>query len=279
MIIDFHTHAFPDKLAPGALAHLTDNARAYAHVYGPARPHTDATLDGLLASSRQSGIDISLLLPIATSAKPSHTINDFAAAADKREGLRSFGSVHPESPAWREELERVAELGLRGIKLHPEYQGFFVDDPACIAVVNAAAQLGLWVVFHAGADIGMPPPIHCTPQRVVRLRQAAPDAKILLAHLGGYWIWEDVLPLIPEMGAAVDTSFCIGGHPDKHALFAAIIRGVGTDSVFFGTDSPWDGQAESLAATRTFLAQQHFSEAETAAILGGNAARVLDIEL
>ena len=83
MIIDFHTHAFPDKLAPGALAHLTENARAYAHLYGEAHPHTDATLDGLTASARRAGIDFSLVLPIATSPKPSRTINDFAAQADK----------------------------------------------------------------------------------------------------------------------------------------------------------------------------------------------------
>ena len=95
MIIDFHTHAFPDKLAPGALAHLTENARAYAHLYGEAHPHTDATLDGLTASARRAGIDFSLVLPIATSPKPSRTINDFAAQADKHPGLRSFGSVHP----------------------------------------------------------------------------------------------------------------------------------------------------------------------------------------
>lgn len=61
MIIDFHTHAFPDKLAPGALAHLTENARAYAHLYGEAHPHTDATLDGLTASARRAGIDFSLV--------------------------------------------------------------------------------------------------------------------------------------------------------------------------------------------------------------------------
>ena len=277
MIIDFHTHAFPDKLAPGALAHLTENARAYAHLYGEAHPHTDATLDGLTASARRAGIDFSLVLPIATSPKPSRTINDFAAQADKHPGLRSFGSVHPGNPDWEEELERAAALDLRGIKLHPEYQGFFVDDPACAAVVRKASALGLWVVFHAGADIGMPPPIHCTPERVIRLRQDAPDAKILLAHLGGYRVWEEVLAAMPAMGAAIDTSFCIAGHPDRWELFAAIIRAAGVSRVFFGTDSPWEDQAASLDATRRFLAASGFSREETAAILGGNAARELGI--
>lgn len=278
MIVDFHTHAFPDKLAPGALSRLTANAQSFSHIYGPVQPHTDATLDGLAASSRAAGIDVSLLLPIATSPKPSPTLNRFAAAADKHPGLRSFGSVHPKNPQWQEELERTAALGLRGIKLHPEYQGFFVDDAACAAVVKEAARLGLWVVFHAGADIGMPPPLHCTPTRVVRLRQAVPDAKIVLAHMGGYWIWEEVLRLAPEMDAAIDTSFSMVGHPERYPLFAAILRAVGTHRVFFGTDSPWEDQGESLAATRLFLKEYGFSEEETAAILGGNAARLLGIE-
>lgn len=277
MIIDFHTHAFPDRLAAGALAHLVDNARAYARIYGPACPHTDATLDGLAASSRRSGMDLSLVLPIATSPKPSQTINNFAAQADQYPGLRSFGTVHPENPDWEAELERVAALGLRGIKLHPEYQGFFVDDPACRAVVKRAASLGLWVIFHAGADIGMPPPIHCTPERVVRLRQDVPDAKIVLAHMGGFCLWEEVLRALPAMGTAIDTSYCIAAHPDRWPLFAAIIRAAGTANVFFGTDSPWEDQKESLVATRRFLEQSGFEPAERAAILGGNAARVLGL--
>lgn len=275
MIIDFHTHAFPDKLAPGALAHLVENAGKYAHLYGPARPHTDATLAGLIASETRSGVDVSLVLPIATSPKPSQTLNNFAAQADKTPGLRSFGSVHPENPEWREELERIAALGLRGIKLHPEYQGFFADDPACIEVVREAARLGLWVIFHAGADIGMPPPIHCTPERVVRLRQAAPDAKIILAHMGGYLCWTEVLEVLPAMGVAIDTSYSIPNHPESHALFAAIIRAVGVENVFFGTDSPWEDQKAGVDATRRFLKEQRFSEGEAAAILGGNAARIL----
>ena len=81
MIIDFHTHAFPDKLAAGALETLTENTRRFAAIYGESRPHHDGTLAGLAASAKQGGVDISLLLPIATSAKPSHSITDFAAAS------------------------------------------------------------------------------------------------------------------------------------------------------------------------------------------------------
>ena len=199
MVIDFHTHAFPDKIAAGALSSLTENTRRFADVYGESRPHHDGTLAGLAASSRMGGVDISLILPIATSPKPSHSINDFAALADKQPGLRSFGSVHPRSPAWREELERLKMLGLLGIKLHPEYQGCYVDEPETVEVVKAAGELGLVVVFHAGVDVGMKPPFHCTPERAVRLREAAPGTRIVLAHLGGDWMWDEALRQLGRM--------------------------------------------------------------------------------
>ena len=277
MTIDFHTHAFPDKLAAGALETLTENTRRFAAIYGESRPHHDGTLAGLAASAKQGGVDISLLLPIATSAKPSHSINDFAAAADKLPGLRSFGSVHPLSPAWGEELERLRELGLRGIKLHPEYQGCYVDAPETVAVVRAAGELGLWVVFHAGADVGMEPPFHCTPGRAARLRDAAPDTRIVLAHLGGDWMWEEALHTLNGMDFYYDTSRAIPEHPERWDLFGDMIRTFGPDRILFGTDSPWTEQRYAVEQMRVFLEKQRFTPAESAAILGGNAASILQI--
>lgn len=275
MIIDAHAHAFPDKIAAGALQTLTANARQYFHLYGEAHPHTDATTAGLTASSRAAGIDVSLVLPIATSPKPSHTINDFAAAVDRMPGLRSFGSVHPLNPEAEAEVARVRELGLKGIKLHPEYQECFVDEPETVAVVKAAAKEGLWVIFHAGADIGKPPPFHCTPERVCRLRQAVPEARIILAHMGGYRLWDEVLPRLSQMDVVLDTSYCLPNHPDQHSLFAQLIRLNGTGRVLFGTDSPWAHQGETLRTTRAFLNAYRFTLPEQQAILGGNAARIL----
>lgn len=275
MRIDFHAHAFPDHIAPAALGQLVKNTVTYRDIYGETTPHTDATTQGLLASSRRAGLDVSLVLPIATSPKPSASINNFAAQVDQTPGLRSFGSVHPHNPEWEAELRRIKALGLKGIKLHPEYQGVFADDPEVIAVVQAAADLGLWVLLHAGADIGMPPPIHCTPQRVVRLRKAVPHANIILAHMGGYRLWDEVWDLLPAMDVWLDTSFCLPRHVDQSGLFARLIRKAGAGRVLFGTDSPWADQAESLRATEQFLKTHGFTAAEQDAIIGGNAERIL----
>ena len=276
MLIDAHTHIFPDRLAAGALAQLLQNTRTYQKIYGEAHPHTDATAEGLSASGRAAGLDVSLVLPIAPSPNPTPPRIAFAAQLTRRPGHRAFGSVHPRNPAFRQELERVRSLGLRGIKLHPEYQGFFVDDPEGIAVVRAAADLALWVVFHAGADIGMPPPIHCTPERVIRLRKAVPEAKIILAHLGGFLLWGEVLPVLKEMDVWLDTSYSLQ-YREPHPLFAQIIRSNGPDRVLFGTDSPWVDQTAAVAETLAFLDAYGFSQEEKAAIMGGNAARILGI--
>lgn len=275
MLIDFHTHLFPDAIAGKALARLVENTRPYVSVYGETRPHTDATAAGLAASSRAAGLDVSVVMPIATSPRPSETINNFAAQVDAMPGLRSFGSVHPDNPDAMKELERAASLGLKGIKLHPEYQGFFADSAACAAMVKKAAELGLWVLFHAGEDIGMPPPVHCAPAYVARLCDKAPGAKIILAHMGGYRRWAEAEVLLPSMDVYLDTSFCLPNERGEWDRFARIIRAAGCDRVLFGTDSPWADQTQTLAAAREFLAVYGFTGAEQAAVLGGNAARIL----
>lgn len=277
MLIDFHTHLFPDKIAERALAQLVENTRPYRSRYGETKPHTDATVNGLAASSRAAGLDVSVVMPIATSPRPSETINNFAAQVDAVPGLRSFGSVHPHSPDAMKELERAASLGLRGIKLHPEYQGFFADGPESVAVVKKAASLGLWVLFHAGEDIGMPPPVHCAPEHVARLCDAVPEARIILAHLGGYRLWEQVETMLPSLPVYLDTSFCLPNERGEWERFCRILRGIGPERVLFGSDSPWADQAEALAAAREFLDTYGFSAPEQAAILGGNAARILGI--
>lgn len=275
MIIDFHTHLFPGNLAKKALDQLVKNLRAYEPESDPEAPYTDATAAGLIASERAAGIDLSVVMPIATSTRPSETLNNFAAEIDKIPGLRSFGSVHPKSPDALSELDRVCKMGLRGIKLHPEYQECYADSDETAAVVRHAAKLGLWVLFHAGTDVGMPPPVHGTPSRFARLRRAVPEANIILAHMGAFRLWEQAEREYRGLGFYVDTSFSLDDRPGDWESFARLIRILGTDHVLFGTDSPWADQTKSLRMTRSFLRGHGFTGDETSAILGGNAKRIL----
>ena len=158
MLIDFHTHCFPDKIAERAIAKLS-------YVSGGMKPNTDGTLGGLLSSMDAQGVDISVVLNIATNAHQQTSVNDFAASI-KSDRIVPFGSVFPDSPDVLDELDRIHEMGLVGVKLHPDYQGFSVDDPKMKPIYKKIASLGLVTVFHAGFDYGFPPPYGATPEKM-----------------------------------------------------------------------------------------------------------------
>ena len=150
MIIDFHTHTFPDKIAGRALTKLSHNSHS--------KPFTDGTDTGLVRSMKESGIDLSVILPVATDPAQVMGINDSAARREEErlaEGLISFGAMHPDYEDWHGELARIRENGMKGIKIHPVYQETDLDDIRLLRIYDRCAELGLSVVIHAGFDIGM----------------------------------------------------------------------------------------------------------------------------
>ena len=100
MLIDFHTHAFPPALAERALGKLSFEA-------GGLRPQSDGTLAGLKARMASDGVDLSVVLAIATNPRQMHRVNDYAMEMDREDGIVAFGSVHPDAPDALEELERL----------------------------------------------------------------------------------------------------------------------------------------------------------------------------
>ena len=274
MLIDFHTHAFPDKIAAGTIEKLEERSGTPAYAPG--------TYAGLEDSARRAGIDLCVVLPVATSPKQVTKINDTAAAVNERTeetGLFSFGGIHPDTPDYREELRRIRELGLKGIKLHPPYQGVEFDDIRYLRIVEYASELGLIVLTHAGVDIGIPGPEKCTVQHIRSvIDQVHPD-KLVLAHMGGWMLWDEVERELCGLPVYLDTAFSLGTarRGELQMLtgeqFLRVIRAHGADRVLFGTDSPWSDQRESLEAIRALPLTQE----EQSAILGENARRLLDL--
>lgn len=277
MIIDFHTHTFPERIAAGAIQKLQSASHTVAF--------SDGTDAGLLVSMQRSEVDQSVVLPVATNPLKLVSMNNAILAAPADERLIRFGAMHPDAPDWREELDRLADAGVKGIKLHPVYQGVDIDDPRTLRVLERAGELGLIVVMHAGDDIGFPGVVRCSPQMTDRaLRQAGP-VTLVMAHMGGWRNWDDVAVLAQHPNAYIDTAFSLGaftpledGHytPDETALLTAekacaLIHAFGADRVLFATDSPWADQADTLVHLRALpLSQQ-----EQQAILCGNAQRLL----
>ena len=236
MIIDFHTHVFPDSMAENTIRGMEKASGVQAY--------TNGTRNALKASMKENTIDIAVVLPVVTKPAQFDTINRYAAEITGKDGMISFGGIHPDTEDYQEKLEQIKALGLLGIKLHPDYQSTFVDDPKMVRMIQYATELGLIVVLHAGLDIGYPDPIHCPPNRSANMLSqiSNPDAKIVLAHMGGFGQWDEVEEYLVGKKVWLDTAYTFGHIPEEQLL--RIVRNHGADRILFATDSPWSGQKE-----------------------------------
>ena len=283
MIVDIHTHCFPDRLA----ARTVDKLQALSHTH----PFTDGSEGALKASMAAAGVDCSVVLPVATNARQVVHVNDASLALNEQSGetgVVSFGCMHPDFDGWKDELSRLSAHGVKGIKLHPVYQGVFLDDVRFLRILDRCAELGLVVLTHAGRDVGFPDADDfVSPARIASALSQTDGVTLICAHMGGWRQWEDVERLLPETGVYLDTSFALGAltpngdgyyRPDELALldgaaFTRLARAFGAERLLFGTDSPWGGQAEGLSRFRKLP----LTEAEQSAILGENAVRLLGL--
>ncbi|MDF2537859.1 MAG: hypothetical protein K0S76_880 [Herbinix sp.] len=265
MIIDFHTHVFPDRIAEKTIHKLEE--------VGNVRAFTNGTLDGLKKSMSENHIDMSVVLPVVTKPSQFDAVNAYAAEINGKEGIISFGGIHPDTEDYREKLDRIKEMGLKGIKLHPDYQETFVDDPKMVQIINYASELGLIVLLHAGLDIGLPDPIHCAPKRAASMlnQMSNIETKIVLAHTGGYAQWDEVEDELVGKKVWFDMSYSLGMIEDEQ--FIRIVNNHGADRILFATDSPWSGQNETLSHLRGL----HFSEEELECMLYRNALELLGL--
>ncbi|HIW27131.1 MAG TPA: amidohydrolase family protein, partial [Candidatus Lawsonibacter pullicola] len=187
MVIDIHTHTFPDKLAATTIPKLEGMSHTRAYV--------DGTVSGLRTSMARAGVDASLVLPVATNPRQVVHVNDSSAQINDlgpETGVYSFGCMHPDFSDYRAELSRVKELGMKGIKLHPVYQGVDFDDIRTLRILDRAAELGLIVLTHSGLDIGFPGEVRVTPKMVLHAIQEVGPLTLILAHMGGWRNWEEV---------------------------------------------------------------------------------------
>lgn len=268
MIIDFHTHIFPEKIVAHTIETLEKNANIKAAANG--------TLDGLRASMKQDNIDYSVVLPVATKPSQFDSINKYAASINNTDGILSFGGIHPDNDNISEKLAYIKSLGLKGIKLHPDYQYTYIDDDRYLEIIQECIRLDLCCVIHSGLDVGLPTPIHCPPDRAYIMLQKVlqncnKDSKIVLAHVGGYLQWRLVEELLVGENVYFDLAFCINKIETEQLI--RIIRNHGSDRILYATDSPWSGQKEMV----DYVKSLPLSDADMDNILYKNAVRLLDL--
>ena len=222
-IIDAHAHVFPDAVAQKAIARLSEHS---GHSFA-----LDGTAGSLLASMRAAGI--------------AHTvINKFAICLGEHPELIPFGTASPMRSEFKDDIARLRDAGIRGIKLHADYQAFDVDEPRMFPLYEAMAGAGLIAFFHAGGNLNIPAPARCTPERLARVLARVPELNIVAAHLGGWRLWDEVEQHLLGRPLWLDTSFCLDHLSDERILSMA--RAHGIDRVLFGTDSPWRDQGIEL---------------------------------
>ena len=270
MIIDFHTHIFPERIAARTLSILSER--------GGIAPCTDGTEAGLLHEMETAGISLAVTLPVLTSPTQFESVNRYACDVNRRfaaqsgRRLLSFGGIHPACEDIGGKMEYLRSEGFLGVKIHPDYQETFIDGDGYREILFHAKRLDMIVVTHAGADIAYRgQPVRCTPARVKELIRAVPYGKLVLAHMGGSEMTSEVLDELCGEDVYFDTSFVLP-HVEKDTLRAIIARH-GASRILFGTDSPWCGAKVSLSVIRSLSLGEEAEEK----ILSQNAKKLLGL--
>ena len=270
-VIDFHTHVFPDALAPRAIAQLTINAAASGYA-----PLTDGTAKGLLSSMENANIQKSVVCNIATNPRQMKNVNDFAISLKTYPNLIPLGSVNPyaTSEEISIELDKLQNAGIPGIKIHPDYMGVEICAEEFSVIFNACAERNLFVITHAGYDPVQPDHMHCTPDMILRVIDRHPTLKLVIAHAGGFACEREVLEKLCGAPIWLDTSLCalrLAKSPEIGGLCKEILKKHDSSRILFATDTPWSDPSAEIA----FVHGLDLSQDETDRFLGKNAESLL----
>ena len=261
-VFDFHVHLYPDQLAPKAVSHLSQ-------CFGNP-PAFDGTVAGAKRKLTETGLCFALNLPVATKPEQVESINAWA-AANNAAPVFSLATVHPNMPALPAALAAVKTAGFKGIKLHPEYQVFTLDDPRMEPIWRSCVDLDLFVFLHAGGERVFQPPYHSSPTAILNLMKRHPRLRLVAAHLGGFNMWDESERTLIGQNLVLDLSHTLFWMPDDQIV--RMVKRHGADRIVFGTDGPWQ---DCGAVLQAFL-KLPFSESEQKKILWENALRLLEL--
>lgn len=260
---DAHCHIYPEKIVERAVAGTDAFYDTVAACYG--------TVRDLIDRGAGAGIDHFVVQSVATTPKQVKSINEFIAAsvAAGGEKLTGLGTVHPESDDPEGDVRHLADLGLHGIKIHPDIQRFRIDDPLFFPTYAICQEMDLPILMHTG-DYRYD---YSNPNRLLPVLRQFPRLRVVGAHFGGWSIWEEAsrqLSGIPNLWVDCSSTMPFMKEGDPHERVHALIRRYGTDRVLFGTDYPmWDPESELK-----FFFELPLTDAERRAILSENAKTV-----
>ena len=262
MKIDFHTHAFEDALAAKAMAILESKSELKAPL--------DGRVSSLLQDLKGAGFDHAVVCPIAT--RPTHWdgIRRWAHSIEEAHPeLTVLGSVHPADEGILEHIDQLAAEGFKGVKFHPYYQEFAVDEARMFPIYERLAAHNMFGVFHTGFDVGFPLDRIGDPVRVKHVLEDLPSFRFIATHMGGWMLWNEVREHLLGRDIFIETSFSLEHLPpqDARAMFLAHPA----ERWLFGTDSPW----QTLSAELAYWDALDLPAGLLEKAFGQNAARLL----
>jgi predicted TIM-barrel fold metal-dependent hydrolase len=233
-IIDFHAHAFPDQVAESAIPYLEEE--------GDVKANHDGRVASLLAIMDRDGVDKSVVCSIATRPSQFESILNWSKQI-RTDRIIPFISFHPQDPHTLENIEMIKAEGFKGIKMHPYYQNFFLDDEKMFPAYEKISEQNLILVMHTGFDIAYPRIRHCDPTQILKVVERFPDLKMVTTHLGAWEQWGEVEELLAGRPIYMDVSYTLDQINRETAR--RIILKHPKEYILFGTDSPWSGPQET----------------------------------
>ncbi len=259
-IIDAHAHIFPEKIAENATVNI-------GHFYDIPMENKGIS-NKLIEAGSKIGVKTYLVCSTATTPRQIDSINRFIAAeCGIHRCFYGFGTTHPDSSDLEADIKQIKELGLHGVKLHPDFQNFDADSPEAFRIYEMM-EGELPLLIHCGDaryDFS-------APKRIKAIHDNFPKLKLLAAHLGGYQRWDEAEECLAGLeNVRFDISSSLAFITPERA--AAMIRRYGTDNCFFGSDFPmWSHEDELMR-----LLKLGFTEEENQKILAGNFREFIGI--
>lgn len=260
-IIDVHAHFFPDSLAESAVNSVAEICDGYIV------PALDGRLVSLEKRSEELGIERVVTLPVATKVEQVLSINRNLVRDNSF--VVPFAALHPLMENFTEEIGFIVKSGVSGVKLHPEYQNFYITEKRFEPFWEALENSGLLVLMHCGYDPGPFSSDHATPEMVASLLDAFPSLKLIAAHFGGLQMWDDVEKWLIGRKVYLDTAAVASLLPADE--FVRLARSHGVEKVLFGSDTPWEDQEKAI----TYIEECGLTKEEQELVLFTNAERLL----
>lgn len=266
-VIDAHCHIYPDKIASKAAGAITKFYEA-----PEVKPHGDGTVGMLLENGQRAGVDKFIVQSVATTPHQVGSINSFIAETVKNSGGRlvGLGTLHPDSENQEQDVQNIIDLGLHGVKLHPDIQGFKIDDYRCLKIYELCEKARLPILMHTG-DSRFD---NSNPNRLLPILEIYTNLTVIGAHFGGWSMWEEAsktLSHIPNL--YVDCSSSMQWLTDEKTV--EIIRRYGAERVLFGSDYPMWSPYDEL---ERFMSLDLTPE-ERKLILSENAIKLFNLNI